>query len=136
MRLSSLFAVALSVGILGGGLTRVAFASTATCQRIVTRSWDPLLGQWVYTDGGCPSTTCDGGATDTCYASSVLGTNVWSCSCLESAGNACVAGVHWGPGGPDIAYCDNELCPPPNWCPQLWTPIHGQPQTLTCPCVF
>ena len=129
-------AILAAIVVMVGGIARQAFATTSQCQRIVTRTWDPVKGDWVYADGGCPQTTCDAGSGDTCYSGTIIGTNNWYCACALSAGNPCVATVHYGKAGPDGAFCDPEDCPSPQWCEPIWTPIHGDPQTLTCPCVL
>lgn len=137
MNFASKIAAVAALALAAFGTTQVAFASTAGCQRIVTRTWDPVAGTWRYTDGGCPVTTCDQGPNDTCYSYFIIGSWWMSCACALSPQTGCMVEVH-NPSflGADGADCVPEQCPLPMWCPQMWTPIHGDPQTLTCPCVL
>lgn len=128
-------ALAAAVALCVVGIAREAFASSANCKRHVTRTWDEGTGDWVYVDGGCPQVLCTGNPSGQCSIWTTPGTNEYQCICPDGTQPPCVPTVHYGVGGPDSAYCLDETCLDPNWCPATWTPVHGEPQVLTCPCV-
>lgn len=120
---------AVLVGL--AGVARHAFANDANCERTVTRTWDPVAGNWVYWDSGCVQTNCAPGNPCKQHAS---GPNAVVCGCTDSPqiSRPCVKRVVYPGPTPTGAACINGNCSNP--CDTIWTPIHGSPQALTCPC--
>ncbi len=136
MRLASRLAFLAALALVAFGATNLAFASTAQCQRMVSRQWDALNGVWQYFDLGCPPATCD--QQDRCnWAYDAASGWCW-CACAQSP-QACLVRAHTpgGPGSPtDNADCLPESCPAPLWCEQIWVPQQDPSfETLTCPCL-
>lgn len=122
--------LAAMIGV--GGLARHAFASDANCERTVTRTWDPVAGGWVYWDSGCVQTQC--GPDNPCKEFTD-GQNGKTCGCQEMPHitRPCVKRVVYSGTVPVAASCyPGAGCA--SSCDPIWTPLHGSPQALNCPC--
>jgi hypothetical protein len=129
---TSTLALALGLASLAIAIARSAVAGSETCHRGIDRYWQHPPGQWVYLDNGCPSVTCDGGASDVCTEDFVIGSQWYACECSESGAQSCTPEVHYGQNGPDAARCRDNSCTLN--CDPVWTPQFGQIQHLQCPC--
>jgi hypothetical protein len=125
-----LIGIAVALAVIG--FARHALASDASCERTVTRTWNSGTGGWVYSDSGCVQVDCS--PSNPCKEFTD-GQGGRTCGCTDAPNitRPCVKRVVYDQSGTPVgAGCINGTCSNP--CDPVWTPIHGDPQTLTCPC--
>jgi|GEM_PF-4421496 len=131
----------LALALVVNGLAREAQADGGSCDRTVTRTWMFPPGAYQYSDSGCaglcPPTEPPLDVCDDHYIITVGATDHY-CYCASNPSAACVKvvnKVHGESGGfwSTAPSCLDLDCT--GSCDPLWTPPHGYPQTLTCPCI-